>query len=141
MAAAFTPGPTYADAPGANGMASAAAFLKGDRDGMAIGARARAMKFFGAPGQDGQGSKNFGLRTQKIQLHVTYVDTSASNLAAAWQTDTDNLKGPCSLAMDGVTFGRCFLEPQATHQGQIKSTGLGTFYMDAVIVVTDMPST
>ena len=91
-----------------------------------------------APGVDGQGTKNFGFRSIRISLKVSYVDSSLANVASAFHTDMNTLTPtPFTSTIDGQTYYGCILDGDATRLGKVKSTGLPSalFYGHATIVL------
>jgi len=104
-----------------------------------IGEREYARQYITAPGIDGQGSKNFGFRNQRIVLHVEYVASSADGVVTAMQNDIDTLTASAStLVLAGETYYGCFVDAGGFKQkGVPKSTGLPSalFTCEATIVV------
>lgn len=91
----------------------------------------------GTPGVDGNWTKTYGYRGQRIELSVWYVAASSDAVSAA--IDSDNLAlsgGPSTLVANGVTYHACIVE-QFEQQTQTKITGLpsGLFCAQVQIVV------
>jgi hypothetical protein len=82
-----------------------------------------------APGVDGQGTINYGYRSQGIIVKVCYIDGSENSVSADVTNDNKVIgSGPSTLLVAGQTFQACILHSMKPVDRQPRPTGYGTFY-------------
>lgn len=93
-----------------------------------VGNQQRDIRAKYQPGLNGGGTKDFGLREQKIRMTVIYVNASEDGCLNAAETDDAVISNVCVLSLAGRTYTavvcKGFTKPQP------KSTAYGTYRME-----------
>lgn len=85
-------------------------------------------------GVNGGGTKDYGYRGQDLHFEVIYVGSSENALIAQWQADIAVISSVCTVVAAGQTYNAC-INQHGTKAEQPKSTGYGTYRMEATIHV------
>lgn len=108
--------------------------LGGEQEGVKVGARKYQYEYVYAAGVNGAGTKNYGFRDQMITIQCVYVGASANAVLSTIMTDLNDIaSGKNSVAHNGQTYPRCFLEPTGEEVGQIRYNGLPTAKYFAIV--------
>jgi hypothetical protein len=94
--------------------------------GFKMGRYSRDLRPIASPGEDGQGTKDFGERDQSFSVEVIYIHSSEDNVLKAIQADLLILGRPTSF--DTIPLTGCILEDSKFEQartGQLANAGGG----------------
>ena len=101
-----------------------------------LGARRSETEEISAPGVDGYGTKDYGLREADIEIEAYYIDSSEANIITAWGADISGLPITFAVTIGGVSQGTCRILSEKSSLSQVRNCGRGAGIYRAAASIT-----